>query len=115
MQGEVVITSLKPQNLRPYFAPFFTADLGATLLDAKLPYQLAWPDAGTNLLLTHASARLHTLQIKLPKEKSNSISASDIAFDGLEFDLARQIATLDGVIVNAANIRVKRDPDGKLI
>jgi len=114
MQGEVVITSLKPQNLRPYFAPFFTADLGATLLDAKLPYQLAWPDAGTNLLLTNASARLHNLQIKLPKEKSNSISASDIAFDGLEFDLARQIATLDGVIVNAAKIRVKRDPDGKI-
>lgn len=114
MQGEVQITALQPQNFRPYFAPFFTAELDDTLLDVKLPYQLAWREAGIDLRLINASAHLHNLQVKLPKEKNSSITATDITFEGFQFDLAKKVATLDGMNVNAAKIKVRRNAKGEI-
>ncbi|BBJ22194.1 DUF748 domain-containing protein [Candidatus Nitrotoga sp. AM1P] len=114
LQGDLQITALQPQHLRPYFAPVFAAELADTLLDAKLPYQLTWPESGVNLVLTNASAHLRNLQMKLPKEKDSSITAKDIALDGLQFDLVKQIAVLDGLVVNAANIKIKRNAKGEI-
>ncbi|CAH1905925.1 conserved hypothetical protein [Candidatus Nitrotoga sp. HW29] len=114
LQGDLQITALQPQHLRPYFAPVFAAELADTLLDAKLPYQLAWPESGVNLVLTNASARLRNLQMKLPKEKDNSITAKDITLDGFQLDLAKQIAALDGIAINAANIKIKRNTKGEI-
>ncbi|CAG9932994.1 DUF748 domain-containing protein [Candidatus Nitrotoga arctica] len=114
LQGDLQITALQPQHLRPYFAPVFAAELADTLLDAKLPYQLTWPESGVNLVLTNASAHLRNLQMKLPKEKDSSITAKNIALDGFQFDLVKQIAVLDGIVVNAANIKIKRNAKGEI-
>jgi len=109
LQGDLEITSLQPQHLRPYFAPVFAAELEDTLLDAKLPYQLMWPETGVNLVLTNASAHLRNLQVRLPKEKGSSITAKDVMLDGFQFDLVKQIAVLDDIVVNTANIKIKRN------
>lgn len=114
LQGDLQIMALRPQNLRPYFSPFFAADLEDTRLDAKLPYEFTWPAAGMNLVLTNASTYLHNLQVKLPKEKNSSITATGIALDGFQFDLARKTAALDGIIVHAARIKVKRNVKGEI-
>ena len=114
LQGDLQITALQPQHLRPYFAPVFAAELADTLLDAKLPYQLTWPESGINLVLTNASAHLRNLQMKLPKEKDSSITAKDITLDGFQFDLVKQIAVLDSIVVNAANIKIKRNAKGEI-
>lgn len=114
LQGDLQITALQPQHLRPYFASVFAAELADTLLDAKLPYQLTWPESGVNLVLSNASARLHNLQMKLPKEKDSSITAKDITLDGFQLDLVKQIAALDGIAINTANIKVKRNTKGEI-
>ncbi|CAH1201941.1 conserved hypothetical protein [Candidatus Nitrotoga sp. BS] len=114
LQGDLEITALQPQHFRTYFAPAFAAELEDTLLDAKLPYQLTWPESGVNLVLTNASAHLHNLQVKLPKEKNSSITAKDIMLDGFQFDLVKQIAVLDGLVVNAAKIKVERNSKGEI-
>jgi hypothetical protein len=114
MQGDLQITALQPQHLRPYFAPVFAAGLEDTLLDAKLPYQLTWPETGVNLVLTNASAHLRNLQVKLPKEKDSSITAKDVSLDGFQFDLAKQIAALDGIVVDTAKIKIKRNATGEI-
>ncbi|RFC37683.1 MAG: protein of unknown function (DUF748) [Candidatus Nitrotoga sp. SPKER] len=114
LQGDLQITALQPQHLRPYFAPIFAAELADTLLDAKLPYQLTWPETGVNLVLTNASAHLRNLQVTLPKEKDSSITAKDIKLDGFQFDLNKQIAVLDGIAINAANIKIKRNIKGQI-
>ncbi|MDP1680130.1 MAG: DUF748 domain-containing protein, partial [Candidatus Nitrotoga sp.] len=114
LQGDLQIMALQPQHLRPYFAPVFAAELQDTLLDAKLPYQLIWPETGVNLVLTNASAHLRNLQVKLPKEKDSSITAKDISLDGFQFDLVKQIAVLDGIVVNTAKIKIKRNAKGEV-
>ena len=114
LQGDLQITALQPQRLRPYFASIFAAELEDTLLDAKLPYQLMWPETGVNLVLTNANAHLRNLQVRLPKEKDSSITAKDIMLDGFQFDLVKQIAVLDGLVVNAAKIKVERNSKGEI-
>ena len=114
LQGDLQITALQPQHMRPYFAPVFAAELDETLLDAKLPYQLTWPETGVNLVLTNASAHLRNLQVKLPKEKDSSITAKDVSLDGFQFDLVKQIAVLDGMVINAAKIKIKRNATGEI-
>ncbi|MEO6423454.1 MAG: DUF748 domain-containing protein, partial [Candidatus Nitrotoga sp.] len=114
MQGDLQITALQPQRLQPYFAPFFAAELEDTLLDAKLPYRLIWPGTGINLILTNASAHLRNLQVKLPKEKDSSITAKDVTLEGFQFDLVKKIAVLDGIDVNAALIKIKRNAKGDI-
>lgn len=114
MQGDLQITALQPQHLRPYFAPVFAAGLEDTLLDAKLPYQLAWPETGVNLLLTNASAHLRNLQVKLPKEKDSSITAKDVTLDGFQFDLVKRIAVLDGIVINTTKMKIKRNATGEI-
>ena len=114
LQGDLQITALQPQHLRPYFAPVFAAELKDTLLDAKLPYQLIWPESGVNLVLTNASAHLRNLQVKLPKEKDSSITAKEVTLDGFQFDLVKQIAVLDGIVVNAAKLKIKRNTKGEI-
>ncbi|MCE9551094.1 MAG: DUF748 domain-containing protein [Betaproteobacteria bacterium] len=114
LQGDLQIMALQPQRLRPYFAPVFAAGLENTLLDAKLPYQLTWPETGVNLVLTNASAHLRNLQVKLPKEKDSSITAKDVTLDGFQFDLVKQIAVLDGIVVDTAKIKIKRNAKGEI-
>lgn len=114
LQGDLQIAALQPQRLRPYFAPVFAAGLEDTLLDAKLPYQLTWPEAGVNLVLANASVHLRNLQMKLPKEKDSSIAAKDVTLDGIQFDLVKKIAMLDGIAINAANIKIKRNAKGDI-
>ena len=114
MQGDLQIMALQPQRLRPYFAPVFVAGLEETLLDAKLPYQLTWPETGVNLVLTNASAHLRNLQVKLPKEKDSSITAKDVSLDGFQFDLVKQIAVLNGIVIDTAKIKIKRNATGEI-
>jgi hypothetical protein len=85
-----------------------------TLLDAKLPYQLNWPETGVNLVLANASAHLRNLQVKLPTEKDSGITAKDITLDGFQFDLGKQSAVLDSVVINTATINIKRNVKGDL-
>ncbi|RFC34141.1 MAG: protein of unknown function (DUF748) [Candidatus Nitrotoga sp. MKT] len=114
LQGNLQIFALQPQRLRPYFAQVFAAGLEDTLLDAKLPYQLNWPETGVNLVLTNASAHLRNLQVKLPTEKDSGITAKDITLDGFQFDLGKQSAVLDSVIINTAKIKIKRNAKGDI-
>jgi len=75
LQGDLQIMALQPQHCDHTSHQFFAADLQDTLLDAKLPFQLIWPETGVNLVLTNASVHLRNLQMRLPKEKDSSITA----------------------------------------
>jgi hypothetical protein len=52
--------------------------------------------------------------VKLPKEKDSSITAKDVSLDGFQFDLAKQIAALDGIVVDTAKIKIKRNAPGEI-
>ncbi len=114
MQGKLQIEGLKPQRFEPFYSDAFTGHLGETEIHGDLNYQVGWPATGVQATLSDSSASLRNLQVSLPKQNAASVSAKEIAFTGLQFDLGKQSVSLDGIAVDGAKVAATRAADGKI-